>query len=59
MINAALQQSYVGRSETVVQESGRERVQEMNEKIAALKSQSWIYVVGAFAVLIVIGILTS
>jgi len=31
----------------------------MSEKIAALKNQTWIYMVGAFAVLIVIGIVTS
>ena len=31
----------------------------MREKITALKNQSWIYLVGAFATLIVIGIATS
>ncbi len=31
----------------------------MSEKIAALKNQTWIYPVGAFAILIVIGIATS
>ncbi len=31
----------------------------MSEKIVALKSQTWIYLVGAFAVLIVVGIVTS
>ncbi len=31
----------------------------MSEKIAALKNQTWIYPVGAFAILIVIGIVTS
>ncbi len=31
----------------------------MIEKIAALKNQTWIYPVGAFAILIVIGIATS
>jgi len=31
----------------------------MAEKIAQLKGQTWIYMVGAFAVLVVIGIFTS
>ncbi len=31
----------------------------MSEKIDALKNQTWIYPVGAFAILIVIGIATS
>ncbi len=31
----------------------------MSDKIVALKNQSWIYLVGVFAVLIVVGILTS
>ncbi len=31
----------------------------MSEKIAALKNQTWIYPAGAFAILIVIGIVTS
>ncbi len=31
----------------------------MREKIVALKKQTWIYPVGAFAILIVIGIATS
>ena len=31
----------------------------MSEKIVALKSQSWVYLVGVFAVLIVVGIVTS
>ena len=38
---------------------GNVRSQEMREKIVALKSQSWVYLVGVFAVLIVVGILTS
>ncbi len=31
----------------------------MSKKIVALKNQSWVYLVSAFAVLIVVGILTS
>ncbi len=31
----------------------------MREKIVALKSQSWVYLVGVFAVMIVVGIFTS
>ncbi len=31
----------------------------MSEKIVALKNQSWIYMVAVFAVLIIVGILTS
>ena len=31
----------------------------MSEKIVALKNQSWIYLVCVFAVLIVVGIVTS
>lgn len=31
----------------------------MSEKISALKGQTWIYMAGAFAVLIVVGVLTS
>ncbi len=31
----------------------------MKDKIIALKGQAWIYLVMAFAVLIVVGILTS
>ncbi len=41
---------------------GQKKYQEfraMSEKIAALKNQTWIYPAGAFAILIVIGIVTS
>ncbi len=31
----------------------------MSEKIVALKSPSWVYLVAVFAVLIVVGIITS
>ena len=31
----------------------------MREKIATLKNQTWIYPVGAFAILVAIGVVTS
>ena len=56
--NIALQHSR-GAGKPVVGQKKHQEFREMIKKIVALKNQTWIYPVGAFAILVVIGIVTS
>ncbi len=56
--NIALQHSGGAGKPSVGQKKHKE-FRKMSEKIAALKNQTWIYPVGGFAILIVIGIVVS
>ena len=56
--NIALQHSRGAWKPGVGQKKNQE-FREMREKIAALKNQTWIYPVGAFAILVAIGVVTS
>ena len=56
--NIALQHSR-GAGKPGVGQKKNQEFREMREKIAALKNQTWIYPVGAFAILVVIGLVTS
>ena len=56
--NIALQHSR-GAGKPGLGQKKHQEFRTMSEKIAALKNQTWIYLVGAFAILIVIGIATS
>ena len=56
--NIALQHSR-GEGKPGLGQKKHKEFRTMSEKIAALKNQTWIYPVAAFAILVVIGIATS
>ena len=56
--NIALQYGH-GAGKPGVGQKKHQEFREMREKIAALKNQTWIYPVGAFTILVVIGVVTS